>query len=275
MKTVVVLGRSFLSTRTASSTASFVPNRKSYWDRMYEHAKQQQETSSRNNNSGGSAKGDKTNAAKKGAVEEEEENDGSSYNESALRRMASIMFPAPMANTNMNSLTSSSSAIPATRFDKKSLAANVALRRSSNLGQEQQQSLMPTNATMLTRDFIHDSLYNPAYGYFTQRVEILGPPEPIQFSKIPDVYNLMNHLGNLYAEADANTSASTTSEERNTDFRADSGKKSSSSSSSTATSTSATSPDQIIEARQMWHTPTELFQVRMISKYMGKANSLL
>jgi hypothetical protein len=34
---------------------------------------------------------------------------------------------------------------------------------------------MPINARMLTRDFIHNSLYHPTYGYFSKRAKIFSP----------------------------------------------------------------------------------------------------
>ncbi|KAI8915138.1 S-adenosyl-L-methionine-dependent methyltransferase [Entophlyctis helioformis] len=82
----------------------------------------------------------------------------------------------------------------------------------------------PTNARMLTRDFIHTSLYHPGYGYFSKNAYIFSPPEPIQFNAMRDNYAFMNHLGQLYKDLE----------------------------------------DEYIHAhdiaRQVWHTPTELFR---------------
>ncbi|KAL2870054.1 amidase signature domain-containing protein [Aspergillus lucknowensis] len=78
---------------------------------------------------------------------------------------------------------------------------------------------------MLTREFIDDSLYNPYYGYFSKHATIFSPGEPFDFNNIEDGPAFHRMLGERYTEFEDRLD-----EER---------------------------PD---EARQLWHTPTELFR---------------
>nr|KAJ3422016.1 hypothetical protein HK105_001528 [Polyrhizophydium stewartii] len=87
-----------------------------------------------------------------------------------------------------------------------------------------QSSAQVTDARMLTRDFIHNSLYHPIYGYFSKNAYIFSPPEPVPFNSLKDSYAFMNYLGQLYKEVED-------------EYKHDS---------------------KI--ARQTWHTPTELFR---------------
>ncbi|KAI3658925.1 hypothetical protein MP638_006301 [Amoeboaphelidium occidentale] len=74
---------------------------------------------------------------------------------------------------------------------------------------------------VLTRDFIHDSLYNKDYGYFSKRAVIFSPPEPIKFNELKDATEFSEEVARLYREYD--------------DIEEE-------------------------ESLQVWHTPTELFQ---------------
>ncbi|KAJ0414276.1 amidase signature domain-containing protein [Aspergillus carlsbadensis] len=78
---------------------------------------------------------------------------------------------------------------------------------------------------MLTREFIDDSLYNPYYGYFSKHATIFSPGEPFNFNNIEDGPAFHRMLGERYTEFE-----DLLDEKR---------------------------PD---EARQLWHTPTELFR---------------
>ncbi|KAF5014984.1 hypothetical protein F66182_13841, partial [Fusarium sp. NRRL 66182] len=89
----------------------------------------------------------------------------------------------------------------------------------------------PRQVKMLTREFIDDSLYNPHYGYFSKHATIFHPGEPFDFSRIEDGPHFHRLLG-----------------ERYTEFEDELDK---------------TNPDI---ARQLWHTPTELFR-----PYYGEA----
>ncbi|KAJ3332663.1 hypothetical protein HDU76_013477 [Blyttiomyces sp. JEL0837] len=82
----------------------------------------------------------------------------------------------------------------------------------------------PANSRMLVRDFIHDSLYNPNYGYFSKKAHIFSLKEPIPFNSLRDNYAFMNHLADLYKVVENEPSVRNPS------------------------------------ARQVWHTPTELFK---------------
>ncbi|KAJ3128672.1 hypothetical protein HK098_003879 [Nowakowskiella sp. JEL0407] len=77
---------------------------------------------------------------------------------------------------------------------------------------------------MLVRDFIDTSLYHKEFGYFNKQAYIFTPPSPIQFGKIKDEYEFLNYLSELYESLDKPASSAT----------------------------------EI--ARQVWHTPTELFR---------------
>ncbi|KAI9343891.1 S-adenosyl-L-methionine-dependent methyltransferase [Zopfochytrium polystomum] len=82
----------------------------------------------------------------------------------------------------------------------------------------------PTNVRILASDFIHDSLYNPHYGYFSKmRKVIFSPPEPINFNNLRDGYAFLNYLAGLYKDVDNGSAVDDT-------------------------------------IRQVWHTPTELFR---------------
>lgn len=84
----------------------------------------------------------------------------------------------------------------------------------------------PTRNKMLVRDFIDDSLYNPNYGYFSKQAVIFSPETDFQFNDMDDHLEFMNILGQLYKDIEGDA-------------------------------------DEVDEvARQVWHTPTELFKVR-------------
>lgn len=84
----------------------------------------------------------------------------------------------------------------------------------------------PTCARMLARDYIDDSLYNPNYGYFSKQAVIFSPEVDIDFTELRDNLEFQKLLGNMYREIEGEV-------------------------------------DEVDEvARQVWHTPTELFKVR-------------
>lgn len=75
---------------------------------------------------------------------------------------------------------------------------------------------------LLTRDFIHDSLYNPEYGYFSKKAVIFSPPKDIAFTELSSMHEFTRELTRLYA--------------RYEEVKEDG-------------------------ALQIWHTPTEIFKV--------------
>ena len=94
----------------------------------------------------------------------------------------------------------------------------------------------PRRVKMLMRDFIEDSLYNPHYGYFSKHATIFSPGEPFDFSNIQDEPEFQRQLGERYTKFEDKL------DEQNYD-----------------------------EARQLWHTPTELFRPlygEAIARYM-------
>lgn len=83
----------------------------------------------------------------------------------------------------------------------------------------------PTRTQMLVRDFIDDSLYNPNYGYFSKQAVIFSPEHDFDFNNMRDHLEFMNKVGQLYKDMEEDA-------------------------------------DEVDEvARQVWHTPTELFKV--------------
>ncbi|KAJ2687291.1 hypothetical protein IWW39_003040 [Coemansia spiralis] len=82
----------------------------------------------------------------------------------------------------------------------------------------------PKNVTMLTRDFIGDSLYNPSYGYFSKQALIFSPKEGYDFPRFRDSADFLNTIGRQYEEI-----------ERELD-------------------------DIRSIPRQLWHTPTEILK---------------
>ncbi|KAJ5232476.1 hypothetical protein N7468_005432 [Penicillium chermesinum] len=83
----------------------------------------------------------------------------------------------------------------------------------------------PRKVKMLTREFVDDSLYNPHYGYFSKQATIFSPGEPFDFNNIDDGPAFHRLLGQRYIEF----------EDRLDEINPN-------------------------EARQLWHTPTELFR---------------
>ncbi|RCH93710.1 hypothetical protein CU097_013664, partial [Rhizopus azygosporus] len=82
----------------------------------------------------------------------------------------------------------------------------------------------PTRTQMLVRDFIDDSLYNPNYGYFSKQAVIFSPEHDFDFNNMRDHLEFMNKVGQLYKDMEEDA-------------------------------------DEVDEvARQVWHTPTELFK---------------
>ncbi|KAJ9254738.1 hypothetical protein DTO195F2_6494 [Paecilomyces variotii] len=89
----------------------------------------------------------------------------------------------------------------------------------------------PRQVKMLTREFIDDSLYNPNYGYFSKHATIFTPGEPFEFNRMEDGREFNRLLGERYTEF----------EDKLDEIKPD-------------------------IARQLWHTPTELFR-----PYYGEA----
>ncbi|KAJ2121776.1 hypothetical protein GGH12_004351 [Coemansia sp. RSA 1822] len=58
----------------------------------------------------------------------------------------------------------------------------------------------PRNVTMLSSDFIDDSLYNPAYGYFSKQALIFSLREGYNFSSFRDSSAFMDVMGDQYKE---------------------------------------------------------------------------
>jgi hypothetical protein len=83
-------------------------------------------------------------------------------------------------------------------------------------------ALKTTPNRLLSRDFIHDSLYNLDYGYFSKKAVIFSPPEDVDFNALRNSAEFTEKIAALYREYD--------------DVDED-------------------------DSLQVWHTPTELFKV--------------
>ncbi|KAI9882775.1 MAG: autophagy protein 6 [Watsoniomyces obsoletus] len=91
--------------------------------------------------------------------------------------------------------------------------------------QLRRQKERPRRVKMLLRDFIDDSLYNPQYGYFSKQAVIFTPGSPFEFHKMKDESEFHRQLGQRYAAFEDHLDSKS-----------------------------------LNETRQLWHTPTELFQ---------------
>jgi hypothetical protein len=89
---------------------------------------------------------------------------------------------------------------------------------------------------MYTREFIDDSLYNPNYGYFSKHATIFTPTRPFDFPSIADDADFNKQINQSYRDFEDALD------------------------------------DLVYDAnRQLWHTPTELFQPhygRAIARYL-------
>ncbi|ORZ31480.1 S-adenosyl-L-methionine-dependent methyltransferase [Catenaria anguillulae PL171] len=86
----------------------------------------------------------------------------------------------------------------------------------------------PVCSVMTSRDFIHNSLYNPHYGYFSKQARIWQMLEPIDCTQLRSTLEFMNTVGEQYAKIEAELEQE------------------------------ARVVDDV--TRQIWHTPTELFK---------------
>lgn len=85
----------------------------------------------------------------------------------------------------------------------------------------------PKGVKVLVRDYIHDALYNPYYGYFSHRAVIFSPSEPFNFQDTRNASEFDETVARTYAEI-----------------------------------SKAKGPTSPTIGAQLWHTPVELFQVR-------------
>lgn len=83
---------------------------------------------------------------------------------------------------------------------------------------------VPPKTSILTREFIHNSLYHPFYGYFSKRADVFTLSAPIDFRSVRNNSHFMGLLSQSYYEIEEKQA-------KKTDI-----------------------------AQQVWHTPTELFR---------------
>ncbi|KNZ55094.1 hypothetical protein VP01_276g14 [Puccinia sorghi] len=102
----------------------------------------------------------------------------------------------------------------------------------------------PKPSICLARDFIHDSLYNPNYGYFFNQVEIFDPPHQSLQNSSHGSKNLEEHLYAEYFHP-------ATAQQQNQLFVRRQ---------SLDCPHHQHDPSSSEDQRQIWHTPTELFK---------------
>eukprot|EP00842_Homolaphlyctis_polyrhiza_P004487 jgi/Hompol1/5039/HPOL_004131-RA len=103
--------------------------------------------------------------------------------------------------------------------------------RSITAADAAKSHLLPSDVRMLARDFVHNSLYHPSYGYFSKNAYIFSPPEPIAFGNFKDSASFMDHLSKLYKDVEDEHIGDGTI------------------------------------ARQVWHTPSELFRASLLHTF--------
>lgn len=95
----------------------------------------------------------------------------------------------------------------------------------------------PRNVKMLAREFIDDSMYNSAYGYFARSAEIFTPSNPYDFNKMQNADEFLDKWASEYQK------------QKFKPGKANAGRAS----------------------RQLWHTPSELFHPfygQALARYM-------
>ncbi|KAK9448773.1 S-adenosyl-L-methionine-dependent methyltransferase [Limtongia smithiae] len=122
----------------------------------------------------------------------------------------------------------------------------VTSKRLAKLSTNMKADERPRKLSMLTRDFIDDSLYNPKYGYFSRQALIYSPEKPFEYGAIANADDFVNRWSMTYKQYDNVLSV--------------------------RSSTDATvNKDTSAPLPQLWHTPTELFQPfygQAIAKYL-------
>lgn len=122
----------------------------------------------------------------------------------------------------------------------------------------------PKKVKMLARTFMDDSLYNPNYGYFSKEVEIFTPSNPFDYNGITSEDDFMIQWTKEYQDYNRQKPSLETSHENNEAGQSNQNR--SMGSSSTNDSGGGQSQAMSRVSRQLWHTPTELFQ-----PYYGEA----
>ncbi|KAK9468578.1 S-adenosyl-L-methionine-dependent methyltransferase [Lipomyces arxii] len=101
----------------------------------------------------------------------------------------------------------------------------------------------PRRVSMLTRDFIDDSLYNPYYGYFARQAMIYSPEDPFEYQRYASSDEFVTEWSSSYKRYDTALARP-----------------------QQASSSNSPVPADAESIPQLWHTPTELFQ-----PYYGQA----
>lgn len=153
-----------------------------------------------------------------------------------------------------------------------SVDANLALYPLVSAKQLAPYSLPPKRVRLLVRDFIDDALYNPNYGYFTQQAVIFDPDAA-----------LANGQSDTHADAEQPQPVASTSQEHSGfDFNAVANSAAFDREVARrygmlegqhgATALPGKDPSS---ARQIWHTPTELFKVSCLELFVDSRTCLI
>jgi len=96
----------------------------------------------------------------------------------------------------------------------------------------------PRNTKMLVRDFVDNSLYNPRYGYFSKQAQIISTDMEFDFNSMKNNNEFLKILAKKYDEIEEQLE------------------------------------ENHVAARQLWHTPVEIFKV-IIKKVPSTGNQVL
>jgi SAM-dependent MidA family methyltransferase len=79
-----------------------------------------------------------------------------------------------------------------------SFEPEVIVNYSTAIGASRLKQL-PLKSRMSTRDFIHNSLYNPNYGYFSKNAKVFTPTKPFNFNALKSTNDFTIKLTNMYS----------------------------------------------------------------------------
>jgi hypothetical protein len=132
----------------------------------------------------------------------------------------SLRTSSPPASSSTSTLPPRSSSSPSPRSSTSGPSPRLSSKRPLTALQTSQPSV--GSHRLLGRDFIHDSLYHPDYGYFSKHAVIFSPPQPIHFPSLQSSLEFTDAIAQMYLQYD--------------EVEED-------------------------DALQVWHTPTEMFKV--------------
>ncbi len=87
-------------------------------------------------------------------------------------------------------------------YQKKAKAERTAAHRNKVLSDEPENKAPAPSEPVLTRTFIHDSLYNPTYGYFSKKAHIFSLPSNIEYHSLKDSIHFQKLIASFYKQED-------------------------------------------------------------------------